>query len=48
VAVDDRAAIEVRGLAKRFAEVQAVASVDFDVGQGEWFSLRNIKRKWIV
>jgi ABC-2 type transport system ATP-binding protein len=30
-------AIEVRGLAKRFGEVQAVASVDFDVAEGELF-----------
>ena len=29
--------IEVRGLAKRFGEVQAVAGVDFDVRQGELF-----------
>ena len=37
MADDDRAAIEVRGLAKRFGEVQAVASVDFDVREGESF-----------
>jgi len=30
-------AIEVRGLAKRFGEVQAVAGVDFDVAEGELF-----------
>jgi ABC-2 type transport system ATP-binding protein len=30
-------AIEVRGLAKRFGEVQAVAGIDFDVRQGEVF-----------
>ena len=29
--------IEVRGLAKRFGEVQAVAGVDFDVREGELF-----------
>ena len=37
MAADNRAAIEVRGLAKRFGEVQAVASVDFDVSEGELF-----------
>lgn len=31
--------IEVRGLAKRFGDVQAVAGVDFDVRQGELFGL---------
>ena len=31
------AGIEVRGLAKRFGEVQAVAGVDFDVREGEVF-----------
>lgn len=31
------AIIEVRGLAKRFGEVQAVAGVDFDVREGELF-----------
>jgi ABC-2 type transport system ATP-binding protein len=31
------AIIEVRGLGKRFGEVQAVASVDFDVREGELF-----------
>jgi len=30
-------AIEVRGLAKRFGEVQAVAGIDFDVREGEVF-----------
>jgi ABC-2 type transport system ATP-binding protein len=30
-------AIEVRGLAKRFGDVQAVAGVDFDVAEGELF-----------
>ncbi len=30
-------AIEVRGLAKRFDDVQAVAGIDFDVGSGELF-----------
>jgi ABC-2 type transport system permease protein len=34
---DNQAAIEVRGLAKRFAGVQAVAGVDFDVRKGERF-----------
>jgi len=33
------AGIEVRGLAKRFGEVQAVAGVDFDVREGEVFGL---------
>ena len=32
-----RAAIEVRGLAKRFGEVQAVAGIAFDVREGELF-----------
>ena len=31
------AIIEVRGLTKRFGEVQAVAGVDFDVREGELF-----------
>ena len=30
-------AIEVRGLAKRFSDVQAVAGIDFDVREGELF-----------
>jgi len=30
-------AIQVRNLAKRFGEVEAVAGVDFEVGQGEIF-----------
>jgi ABC-2 type transport system ATP-binding protein len=34
---DGKTAIAVRGLAKRFGEVQAVAGVDFDVRQGELF-----------
>ncbi len=34
---DHLAAIEVRGLAKRFGEVQAVAQVDFEVFPGELF-----------
>jgi len=34
---DNRPAIEVRGLAKRFGEVQAVAGVDFAVLPGELF-----------
>jgi len=35
--LDGDAAIEVRGLSKRFGDVQAVAGVDFDVGDGELF-----------
>ncbi|MCU0612075.1 MAG: ABC transporter ATP-binding protein [Candidatus Eisenbacteria bacterium] len=31
------AAVEVRGLAKRFGEVEAVAGIDFEVGEGEFF-----------
>ena len=34
---DGNPAIEVRALAKRFGEVQAVAGVDFDVREGELF-----------
>ena len=34
---NDKAAILVRGLAKRFGDVQAVAGVDFEVGEGELF-----------
>jgi len=34
---NDVAAIEVRGLAKRFGEVSAVAGIDFDVQRGELF-----------
>jgi len=34
---DGEAAIEVRGLSKRFGEVQAVAGIDFDVREGEIF-----------
>jgi len=34
---NDIAAIEVRGLAKRFGDVVAVAGVDFDVREGELF-----------
>jgi ABC-2 type transport system ATP-binding protein len=34
---EDKTIIEVRSLAKRFEEVQAVASVDFDVREGELF-----------
>lgn len=37
MANEDRSVIEVRGLAKRFDGVQAVAGVDFDVQQGELF-----------
>ncbi|MBN1505315.1 MAG: ABC transporter ATP-binding protein [Sedimentisphaerales bacterium] len=33
----DKSVFEVRGLTKRFGEVEAVAGVDFDVGQGELF-----------
>ncbi len=33
----DKPAISVRGLAKRFGQVQAVAGVDFDVREGELF-----------
>jgi len=35
--VENRLAIDVRGLAKRFGEVQAVAGVDFEVFSGEVF-----------
>jgi ABC-2 type transport system ATP-binding protein len=34
---DDKTVIKVKGLAKRFENVQAVAGVDFDVGDGELF-----------
>jgi len=34
---DGKSVIEVRGLAKRFGEVQAVAGIDFDVSEGEAF-----------
>lgn len=34
---DDKTVIKVGGLAKRFEDVQAVAGVDFDVGDGELF-----------
>ena len=34
---DGKTVIEVRGLAKRFGEVQAVAGIDFDVREGEVF-----------
>ena len=34
---NDNTAIEVRGLAKRFDDVQAVAGIDFDVREGELF-----------
>ena len=37
MANEDGSIIEVRGLAKRFDEVEAVAGVDFDVQQGELF-----------
>jgi ABC-2 type transport system ATP-binding protein len=37
MANEERSVIEVRGLAKRFDEVQAVVGVDFDVQQGELF-----------
>ena len=35
--IDDNPVIRVRGLAKRFGKVQAVAGVDFDVREGELF-----------
>jgi len=34
---NEKTAIEVRGLAKRFDDVQAVAGIDFDVRKGELF-----------
>ena len=34
---NEKTAIEVRGLAKRFGEVQAVADIDFNVCEGELF-----------
>ncbi len=34
---DNDLAIEVRGLAKRFGDVEAVAGIDFDVREGELF-----------
>jgi len=34
---ENRPAIEVRGLAKRLGDVQAVAGIDFDVREGELF-----------
>jgi ABC-2 type transport system ATP-binding protein len=37
MAAHNGTAIEVRGLAKRFGQVQAVAGIDFDVRQGELF-----------
>jgi ABC-2 type transport system ATP-binding protein len=37
MASDGNTAIGVRGLAKRFGDVQAVAGIDFDVGEGELF-----------
>jgi len=37
VSADNRVAIEVRGLSKRFGQVQAVAGVDFEVLRGELF-----------
>ena len=37
MATDGKTAIEVRGLAKRFGDVQAVAGVNFDVSEGELF-----------
>lgn len=36
---ENRPAIEVRGVAKRFGDVQAVAGIDFDVREGELFEL---------
>ena len=52
-------AIMVRGLTKRFGEVQAVAGIDIEVREGELFgflgpnglfllSLRSIRRSWIL
>jgi len=37
MAADGSTAIEVRGLAKRFDDVQAVAGIDFDVREGDLF-----------
>jgi len=37
MAGESETAIEVRGLAKRFGDVQAVAGIDFDVSEGEVF-----------
>jgi len=37
MASDDKTVINVRGLAKRFEDVEAVVGVDFDVQQGELF-----------
>jgi ABC-2 type transport system ATP-binding protein len=37
MSVDAKTAIEVRGLAKRFGDVEAVAGIDFDVRDGELF-----------
>ncbi|NLF32267.1 MAG: ABC transporter ATP-binding protein, partial [Planctomycetes bacterium] len=34
---DEQMAIGVRGLAKRFGDVEAVAGIDFDVREGELF-----------
>jgi ABC-2 type transport system ATP-binding protein len=34
---DGKTAIEVRSLVKRFGDVEAVAGIDFDVGEGELF-----------
>jgi len=35
--IDTSTAIESRGLAKRFGDVEAVAGIDFDVREGELF-----------
>jgi ABC-2 type transport system ATP-binding protein len=37
MSVDEKTAIEVRSLAKRFGDVEAVAGIDFDVREGELF-----------
>ncbi len=37
-------AIEVRGLKKRFGDVQAVAGIDFEVQKGELFGPDNIPK----
>ncbi len=37
MSVDEKTAIEIRGLSKRFGDVEAVAGIDFDVREGELF-----------
>ena len=39
VAIGGSPVIRVRGLTKRYGDVQAVAGVDFDVAAGEIFGL---------